>query len=228
MAQPHSTLKPVLYVLTSYSDVERGINGFYLPELAHPLNVLEQAGFPAVFASIQGGQPPVYGVDLDDDVIARYWNDDKFQQKLSNTLKLSDANSADYCAVLFVGGHGAMWDFPESPDVQRLIREVYEADNPVAAVCHGPAALVNATLSDGRYLVDGKRLAAFTDAEERAVKLADVVPFLLETTLKNRGAQHQAAAEWQPQVVVDGNLITGQNPQSATRIGEALRDKLSG
>lgn len=223
-----TTTQPVLFVLTSYSDVGRNISGFYLPELTHPLHVLEQAGIPTAFASLQGGQPPLYGVDLDDDVIARYWNDDAFQQKLSHTLKLADAKSDDYCALFFVGGHGTMWDFPNSPDAQRLIRDLYEADRPVAAVCHGPAALVNATLSDGRYLVEGKRVAAFTDAEEHAVKLAEVVPFLLETTLKSRGALHQAAADWQPQVVVDGNVITGQNPQSATGVGEALRDKLTG
>lgn len=223
-----STRKPVLFVLTSYSDVEHNISGYYFSELAHPLHVLEQAGIPTRLASIQGGLPPVYGLDLDDEVVARYWNDDDFQQRIAHTLKLSDTHSEDYSAVLFVGGHGTMWDFPNSPDVQRIIRELYEADKPVAAVCHGPAALVNATLSDGRYLVEGKRVAAFTDAEERAVKLADVVPFLLETTLKSRGAQHQAVAEWQPLTLVDGNLITGQNPQSATGVGEALRDKLNG
>ncbi|MDV7024357.1 type 1 glutamine amidotransferase domain-containing protein [Atlantibacter subterranea] len=226
MTQP--TRKPVLFVLTSYSDVAHNISGFYFSELVHPLHVLEQAGIPGVFASIQGGLPPVYGVDLDDDVNARYWNDDAFQQRLSHTLKLSDTRSDDYSAVLFVGGHGTMWDFPDCPDVQRLIRDLYEADKPVAAVCHGPAALVNATLSDGRYLVDGKRVAAFTDAEEHAVKLAEVVPFLLETTLKKRGALHQAVGEWQPLTLVDGNLITGQNPQSATGVGEALRNKLNG
>ncbi|WP_312073138.1 type 1 glutamine amidotransferase domain-containing protein [Atlantibacter sp.] len=226
MTQP--TRKPVLFVLTSYSDVEHNISGYYFSELAHPLHVLEQAGIPTELASIQGGLPPVYGLDLDDDVVARYWNDDSFQQRLSHTKKLSDTNSDDYSAVLFVGGHGTMWDFPDCPDVQRLIRELYETDRPVAAVCHGPAALVNATLSDGRYLVEGKKVAAFTDAEERAVKLADVVPFLLETTLKSRGAHHQAVAEWQPLTLVDGNLITGQNPQSATGVGEALRDKLNG
>lgn len=223
-----STRKPVLFVLTSYSDVEHNISGYYFSELAHPLHVLEQAGIPTRLASIQGGLPPVYGLDLDDEVVARYWNDDDFQQRIAHTLKLSDTHSEDYSAVLFVGGHGTMWDFPNSPDVQRIIRELYEADKPVAAVCHGPAALVNATLSDGRYLVEGTRVAAFTDAEERAVKLADVVPFLLETTLKSRGAQHQAVAEWQPLTLVDGNLITGQNPQSATGVGEALRDKLNG
>ncbi len=226
MTQP--TRKPVLFVLTSYSDVEHNISGYYFSELSHPLHVLEQAGIPTELASIQGGLPPVYGLDLDDDVVARYWNDDSFQQRLSHTKKLSDTNSDDYSAVLFVGGHGTMWDFPDCPDVQRLIRELYETDRPVAAVCHGPAALVNATLSDGRYLVEGKKVAAFTDAEERAVKLADVVPFLLETTLKSRGAHHQAVAEWQPLTLVDGNLITGQNPQSATGVGEALRDKLNG
>jgi putative intracellular protease/amidase len=105
-----------------------------------------------------------------------------------------------------------------------VARRVYEAGGVVAAVCHGPAALVNATLSDGRFLVEGRRVAAFTDSEERAVKLENVVPFLLAETLTRRGALHQPAPDWQAQVVVDGRLVTGQNPASATSVGEAVRD----
>jgi putative intracellular protease/amidase len=129
-----------------------------------------------------------------------------------------------YAAIFFAGGHGAMWDFPDSPGVQAAVRTIYEAGGIVAAVCHGPSALVNATLSDGSYLVAGKDLSAFTDEEERAVGLDQVVPFLLASTLAARGAHHHAAENWRSKVVVDGRLVTGQNPQSASGVGEAIRD----
>jgi putative intracellular protease/amidase len=121
-----------------------------------------------------------------------------------------------------------MWDFPFSPDVPRVIREIYEAGGVVGAVCHGPAALVNATLSDGSYLVAGRNLSAFTDDEERAVELDRVVPFLLASKLAERGARHEAAPNWSAKVVVDGRLVTGQNPQSAGGVGAAMRELLVG
>jgi putative intracellular protease/amidase len=124
--------------------------------------------------------------------------------------------------VFFAGGHGTMWDFADSPAVQKVIREIWEAGGIVSAVCHGPAALVNARLSDGSYLVAGKKLAAFTDDEEAEVKYTKVVPYLLATTLKERGALHQPAPNWTENVVTDGRLITGQNPASAHGVGTAV------
>lgn len=223
-----SAIKPVLFVLTSHKELGAGHDdsGFYLPELTHPLHVLEEAGLSAGFASILGGLPPVYGIDLEDAANAHYWNNTDFQEKLHNTLKLEDVKSSDYSAIMYVGGHGTMWDFPDSPAVLAITREMYEKGQIVAAVCHGPSALVNVKLSNGKYLVEGKKVAAFTDSEERAVGLADTVPFLLETTLKARGAQHLPADDWQNNVITDGNLITGQNPQSATGVGEAIRQSL--
>lgn len=222
--------KPVLFVLTSHAT--KGATGqptgFWLGEVTHPLAVLEAAGIRAEFASIQGGEPPVDGFDLKDATNARLWDDARFRAAIRTTRKLADVNPADYAAVFYAGGHGAVWDFPDSEAVQRVTREVFEAGGIVAAVCHGPTALVNVRLSDGRHLVDGRRVAAFTDSEERAVGLAEVVPFLLETTLKQRGARHEAVADWQVKVVVDGRLVTGQNPQSATGVGEAVRDLLNG
>ncbi len=219
----------VLFVLTSHKDLGAGHedSGFYLPELTHPLHVLEQAGIPTEFASIKGGLPPVYGVDLSDSANAHYWNNEEFQTKLKNSHVLDDVNAQDYDAIMYVGGHGTMWDFPDSDAVKSITREMYEAGKVVAAVCHGPAALVNVTLSDGSWLVKDKKVAAFTDSEEHAVGMVDAVPFLLESTLLSRGAQHQAADDWTSNVIVDGNLITGQNPQSAAGVGEAIRDALS-
>lgn len=225
---PGSAPRPVLIVLTSHAT--KGSTGeptgYYLAEVTHPLTVFDAAGIPVEFASIQGGEPPVDGLNLDDPANARYWNDPGFREAIRSTPRLEDVDPARYAAVLYAGGHGTMWDFPDSPAVQTVARSVHEAGGVVAAVCHGPAALVNVTLSNGRPLVEGKRVAAFTDSEERAVKLENVVPFLLAETLASRGALHQPAPDWQPNVVVDGRLVTGQNPQSATGVGEAVRDLL--
>lgn len=227
-ATTQTSIKPVLFVLTSHGT--KGSTGqptgYYLAEVTHPLAVLEEAGIRVEFASIQGGEPPVDGLDLDDAVNARYWSDDKFREAVRHTKRLQDVAASDYSAIFFAGGHGTMWDFPTSPDVQRITREIYENNGPVSAVCHGPSALVNVTLSDGSYLVDGKQISAFTDSEERVVELDGVVPFLLASELNARGAKHQPAADWMRKVVVDGNLVTGQNPQSASGVGEALRDLL--
>ena len=224
-----STRKPVLFVLTSHGvkgDTGQP-TGFYLSEVTHPLAVMDAAGIPVEFASIQGGEPPVDGFDLEDATNARYWNDENFRRAIKNTAKLADVDTSRYSAIFFAGGHGAIWDMPTSADVDRTTREIFEAGGVVAAVCHGPAALVNVKLSDGSYLVAGRNVSAFTDSEERAVGLDKTVPFLLATTLVKRGAIHHPAQDWTKKVVVDGRLITGQNPQSATAVGEALRDLLS-
>lgn len=223
------SIRPVLMVLTSHGT--KGATGgestgFYLGELTHPLAELEAAGIPFELASIQGGEPPVDGLDLADAVNARYWNDSAFREALRHTQRLGDVDASKYSAIFFAGGHGAMWDFPTSPDVPRVTRGVYEAGGVVGAVCHGPAALVNVTLGNGGYLVAGKNLSAFTDDEERAVGLAQTVPFLLATALVQRGAHHHPAPDWTAQVVVDGRLVTGQNPQSAAGVGAAMRELL--
>lgn len=224
-----NNLKTILFVLTSRAT--KGTSGeptgYYLSEVTHPLAELEQVGITVEFASIAGGEPPVDGLDLNDPINARYWNDDNFRAAVRQTRRLADVDTSRYGGIFFAGGHGTMWDFPDSPAVQQVTREIYEAGGLVGAVCHGPSALVNVKLSDGRYLVDGKRVAAFTDDEERAVKLEGVVPFMLASTLQQRGAQHQPAPNWQSQVVIDGRLITGQNPQSASGVGAALREALT-
>ncbi|MFT7774065.1 type 1 glutamine amidotransferase domain-containing protein [Roseateles sp.] len=222
-------IKPVLFVLTSHG--VKGSTGeptgYYLGEVTHPLAELDKAQLPVEFASIQGGEPPVDGLDLNDAINARYWNDAAFRAKVAHTKRLADVEPTNYSAIFFAGGHGAMWDFPFDEAVPKTIRSIYEAGGVVSAVCHGPAALVNATLSDGTPLVAGKKIAAFTDSEEHAVKLGKVVPFLLASTLTERGALHQPAADWTANVVVDGRLVTGQNPQSAGGVGAAVRELLT-
>jgi putative intracellular protease/amidase/alkylhydroperoxidase/carboxymuconolactone decarboxylase family protein YurZ len=222
---PHQP-RPVLCVVTSHpikGDSGRP-TGFWLSELTHPLAVLQEAGIKTELASVRGGQPPVDGFDLADPVNARLWKDSSFRGALANSLCLADVDASRYSAVFFAGGHGTMWDFADSPAVQKVIRDIYESGAVVAAVCHGPAALVNVKLSDSSYLVAGKRLACFTDEEEAEVQATDIVPFLLASTLKTRGALHQPAANWTANVVVDGRLVTGQNPASAHGVGEAVRD----
>lgn len=224
-----ANLKPVLFVLTSHGikGASGQPTGYYLSEVTHPLAQLESAGIAVKFASIRGGEPPVDGLNLDDATNARYWNDPAFRKAISQTRRLDDVDASRYSAVFFAGGHGTMWDFPDSPAVQRVTREIFEAGGIVAAVCHGPAALVNVTLSNGEFLVAGRNLSAFTDSEERAVELDQTVPFLLASTLEQRGARLHPAPNWTAKVVVDGRLVTGQNPQSASGVGSAISELLS-
>lgn len=218
-------MKKVLFVVTSCNvKGDTGLpTGFNVAEVVHPLEKLEEKGIEVTIASIQGGAAPTDGLeDMNDPVIAKYWADADFRKALDNTIKLDDAKATDYDAIFFAGGHGTMWDFPSSPAILKLVPEFYESGKIVSAVCHGPAALVNVKLTDGSYLIAGKKIAAFTNEEEEEVQSTNVVPFLLETELINHGALHQHSANWSNNVVVDGRLVTGQNPQSAASLGEAL------
>ena len=224
-------MKKILCVVTS-NNVKgaTGIpTGFWLSELTHPLEKICAAGFDYDLASIKGGKPPIDGDSLDfsDPINKKFWDDADFQAKLTNTLCLDDVNSADFDAIFFAGGHGVMWDFPESAAINNVTRDIYERGGIISAVCHGPAALVNVKLSDGKFLVDGKNLTAFTNGEEEFVQATDIVPFLLETKLKEHGAIHHAAANWSNHVVTDGRLVTGQNPASAAGVGETIVKLLS-
>ena len=218
----------VLLALTSHA--VKGSSGqptgFYLAEAAHPWHELRKAGFQVNFVSVLGGKPPMDGADNPDAISQAFLNDPQVQQQLANTPTAAQLNPKDYAAILFVGGHGAMWDFPDDEDLAKLAAAIYEHQGVVAAVCHGPAALVNPKLSDGNYLIKGKRVAAFTNQEEDAVGLSRVVPFLLASKLQERGAKHIPAPNWAAQVVVDGHLVTGQNPASATGVGQAMAELL--
>ncbi|MGW0933303.1 type 1 glutamine amidotransferase domain-containing protein [Streptomyces sp. NPDC002644] len=216
--------KRILIALTSHDrlgDTGRS-TGWYLPEAAHPWEACTRAGYDVDVISILGGKPPVDGADTSDPVQQAFLDDPKIAEQLAGTRRPGDVAAADYDAILYVGGHGTMWDFPHDQDLAGLARDIYEAGGVVAAVCHGPAGLVNLTLSDGSYLVDGKNLAAFTNSEEAAVGLTEVVPFHLQTALEERGAKHSAADDFAAHVVTDGRLVTGQNPASATGVGEAI------
>ncbi len=152
--------RKILIGLTSHGDLAGlGPTGYYLPEVAHPWRVFTDAGYVVDLASTAGGEPPVDGVDLTDPVQRAFVEDVEMQRKVRSTPRFADIDAADYDAVLFAGGHGTMWDFPDDPDLPRAVREVYESGGVVAAVCHGPAALVGATLSDGRPLVEGMKVS---------------------------------------------------------------------
>ncbi|SDL61028.1 type 1 glutamine amidotransferase domain-containing protein [Chryseobacterium taihuense] len=220
--------KKILFVVTSHDKLgETGEStGYYLGEVTHPWAVLSDAGYEIDFVSPKGGNPPYYGANADDPINQKFLADKKYQAKIQNTLKPSEINPSDYAAILYAGGHGTMWDFADNDELAVIAQKIYENNGIVSAVCHGPAGLVNIKLSNGKYLVDGKKINAFTNEEEIAVKLENVVPFSLETKLIERGAKFEKSGLWQPHVTVDQRVVTGQNPQSAHGVGEATLKEL--
>ena len=220
--------KKILFVVTSH-DKKGNTNestGYYLGEVSHPWEVLHHAGYEIDFVSPQGGKAPVDGFNLNDSVNSKFWNDSIYRYKVEHTLKPSEVKPDEYAAIFYAGGHGAMWDFADNIELAAIAANIYEKDGIVAAVCHGPAALVNIKLSNGNYLVNGKKINAFTNEEETAVGLEKVVPFLLETKLIERGAKFEKSGLWQPHITSDHRVITGQNPQSAKGVGEAILSAL--
>jgi putative intracellular protease/amidase len=214
----------VLIVLTSHGqlgDTGRS-TGFYLSEVTHPFQVFTQAGFEVDFVSPKGGVAPMDGVDRKDPINAAFLDNPALVQRTRETLRPEQVDPTRYGAIFFAGGHGTMWDLPDNAALQQIAARIYERNGVVAAVCHGPAGLVNIKLSSGKYLVDGKAVAAFTNAEETAVKLQDVVPFHLETRLRERGAQPKLAPNFQANVVTSERVVTGQNPASAHGVAEGV------
>lgn len=216
--------KRVAIVLTNHGQLgDTGkATGFYLSEATHPYEVFHEAGYEIEFLSPKGGLAPMDGVDAGDPINAAFLADEALVARTRQTTPIASVDAARFDAVFFAGGHGTMWDFPDDPGVQQLIRRAYEQGGVVAAVCHGPAAIVNARLSDGTHLVAGKEVSSFTDEEEVAVKLEAVVPFALESTLRERGARFVEAPNFEKKVAVSERLVTGQNPASATGVAEAV------
>ena len=217
-------MQKVLFVLTSHDKLgDTGQEtGFYLSEVTHPYHVFEQAGVEVEFVSPKGGKAPMIGIDLKDPVNKAFMDDSAKLAKVEQTLSPTEINPDDYDAIFYAGGHGTMWDFPKNEKLAQIAAEIYEQGGVVGAVCHGPAGLINIKLSDGTYLVAGKRVSSFTNEEEVAVELRDVVPFLLESTWIERGARHTKSPNFQAHVEVSDRLVTGQNPASATGVGEQM------
>lgn len=220
--------KKVLFVVTSHGKLGQTgeATGYYLGEVSHPWAVLVDAGYEIDFVSPKGGNPPYYGADAEDAVNDRFLANDIYQAKIQNTMQPSQVDPSQYSAIVYAGGHGTMWDFADNQELAQIAQKIYENNGIVSAVCHGPAGLVNIKLSDGKYLVDGKKINAFTNEEEMAVKLENVVPFSLESKLIERGAQFEKSGLWQVHVTVDQRVVTGQNPQSAHKLGEAVLEEL--
>lgn len=223
------TMKKVLLVLTSHDTLgDTGEpTGYFVGEAAHPWKVFRDAGYFVDFASVAGGRPPQDGTDDDDEVQRAYLEDEAVRASLYNTPKVSVVDPDQYDAVYLVGGHGTMWDFAGNPDLQRLVASVYDGGGVVGAVCHGPAGLVDVELANGLRLVEGRRVAAFTNAEEEEVGKSGVVPFLLEDKLTEQGATVRTAENWAENVVVDERLVTGQNPQSAAGVAKEMTKLLT-
>jgi putative intracellular protease/amidase len=216
----------VLFVVTNAAVIgpNHRPTGFFFPEIAHPVEALDRAGVAVEFASPAGGTPPEDGFDGDDPAQVAF-RDGKAHRRLSRSRKLSEVDVLDYDAVFFPGGLGPMVDITGNPEVQAVVTSAWNAGMIVSAVCHGPSAFLGVTVDDGTPLVRGRKLTSFSSAEEDGYALDDV-PFDLEKALRDEGALYESAEPWQPKLVVDGRLITGQNPQSGTVVGEALVDAL--
>jgi putative intracellular protease/amidase len=222
----------ILMVLTSHAALGNTgkKTGFWLEEFAAPYYALKDAGHAITLASPKGGQPPLDpksdAPDAQTDATRRFKADGAAQQQLAMTEVLADIDGSMFDGIFYPGGHGPMWDLAEDTDSKSLIEETLAAGKPVALVCHAPAALKNVKTRDGAPLVRGRKVTGFTNGEEEAVGLTDVVPYLLEEMLKAKGADYSKGPDFNAYVVTDGLLITGQNPASSGPAAEALMKAL--
>ena len=228
----YSGLK-VLIIATSHGTLGSGgeATGLWLEELAVPYMVLREAGVEVEIASVRGGKLPIdprseKPHDEHPPRVQRFLDDAAATRAMNASHSMSDVDLQQFDAVFFPGGHGTMWDLPDE-SVGRLVADFLTAGKPVAAVCHGPAALVSARKADGKPLVAGRRITAFSDSEERAVGLMDVVPFALESRLRELGATLRTAPDFEPHAMRDGLLITGQNPASSEKVAQLLLEALA-
>ncbi|WP_315131780.1 type 1 glutamine amidotransferase domain-containing protein [Achromobacter marplatensis] len=222
----------ILIVLTSHDTLGNTgrKTGFWLEEFAAPYYAFVDAGATVTLASPKGGQPPLDpksdDPDAQTDATRRFRQDADAQRMLASTRRLADVQAADYDAVFYPGGHGPLWDLAEDTKSVGLIETMLAAGKPVSAVCHAPGVLRHAKTADGKPLVQGRQVTGFSNAEEAAVQLTDVVPFLVEDELSRLGGLYSSGPDWQPYVVSDGLLVTGQNPASSVGVAEALLDRL--
>lgn len=218
----------ILVVLTSHDQLgDTGKKtGFWLEEFAAPYYVFKDAGAELTLASPKGGQPPLDPKSDEPDAqtpaTERFRKDPEAQAALANTRKLAEVNEADYDAVFYPGGHGPLWDLAEDQHSIALIESFVSAGKPVAAVCHAPGVLRHVKNGDGKPLVEGRHVTGFSNSEEEAVGLTNVVPFLVQSELKAKGGRYAKADDWQSHVEVDRLLITGQNPASSEAVAAAV------
>ena len=218
----------ILMVLTSHDQLgDTGEKtGFWLEEFAAPYYALKDAGAEIVVASPKGGQPPLDpksdAPDSQTDDTRRFKDDAEAQKVLAETVRLDSVDASDFDGVFYPGGHGPLWDLAEDSTSIALIEAFVKADKPVAAVCHAPGVFKSVKGADGAALVKGRKVTGFTNSEEEAVGLTDVVPFLVEDMLKANGGDYSKGADWSSYVLTDGKLVTGQNPASSREAAEAL------
>ena len=224
----------ILMVLTSHDRLgDTGQKtGFWLEEFAAPYYSLKDAGARVTLASPAGGKPPLDPKsDVEDaqtEDTRRFKADEQARVDLANTRKLSDVKAQDYDAVFYPGGHGPLWDLANDPQSIALIEAFAAADKPVGFVCHAPGVLRDVKGPDGAPLVQGRRVTGFTNTEEDAVGLTEIVPFLVEDMLKEKGGRYAKGPDWGSHVLTDGKLVTGQNPASSREAAEALLNLLEG
>ncbi len=220
--------KKVLFVLTSHSELGNTgeKTGFWVEEFAAPYYAFIDAGVDVTLVSPKGGQAPIDPKselpDFQTPATKRFYEDKATQDKVANTLGLNLASQIDYDAVFYPGGHGPLWDLTDNDASIALIESFLKADKPIASVCHAPSAFLNIKGSDGEFYVKGRSVTGFSNSEEDAVQLTNVVPFLLEDELSARGGNYHKNADWTPFAVQDGLMITGQNPASSELVAEKL------
>jgi putative intracellular protease/amidase len=223
-------MKKVLIPVTNHATLGETdqANGTYAPELTHVVAVLTENGIEYDIASIKGGKAPLYGTDIEgDDVNKRVLNDNEFQNRINNTISVTQLNIDDYDAVFYPGGFGLLSDLATNEDFAKLSAAHYENDGILAAVCHGPAGLLPITLSSGEKLLASKSVTAFTREEEIDFGTIDAIPFLLEESLARTAARYSKVNPWGEFVIEDGRVITGQNPTSAHAVGQAIVKQLT-
>ncbi|PWN28818.1 class I glutamine amidotransferase-like protein [Jaminaea rosea] len=232
--------KPILVVITSHTKLigKDHPTGWYLPELAHPAYHFKREGYPMIFASPKGGEAPLDQSSVEafkeDKESQEFLKDEEFQQMVKNTKKLSeiDTDVSKYSAIFYPGGHGPCFDLPVDATSQKLIKDFYEAKMPVSAVCHAPAVFSDVKLSNGKYLLETRKVTSFSNEEEEMAQLTDAIPWLVETRLGERGGMYsKAKVPFGEHVVVDESgdghtLITGQNPASASAMAKELTKAL--
>ncbi|UZR99666.1 type 1 glutamine amidotransferase domain-containing protein [Chondrinema litorale] len=225
-------MKKVLFVLTSHEDLGNTgeKTGFWIEEFAAPYYLLRDKDVNITIASPKGGQPPIdpksNEPDFQTPATVRFNNDKETQEILSKTVELATVNQADYDAIFYPGGHGPLWDLAEDAHSIALIESFLSNKKPVSAVCHAPAVFKHTKNADGTPLVNGKKVTGFSNTEEEAVQLTNVVPFLVEDMLKEKGGVFSKGDDWTPYALEDGLLITGQNPASSELVAEMLLKKL--
>ncbi|WP_281646607.1 type 1 glutamine amidotransferase domain-containing protein [Parendozoicomonas sp. Alg238-R29] len=218
----------VLFVLTSHDQLGNTgeKTGFWIEEFAAPYYTFSDSGAQVVLASPAGGQPPIDPKsalpDFQTDSTRRFDNDEELQAKLSTTIKLAEVSADDFDAIFYPGGHGPLWDLTNDQHSISLIEAFATQGKPVSAVCHAPSVLLNAKSVSGEPFINGRAVTGFTNTEEAAVALTDVVPFLLEDALVEKGGKYSKGEDWGPYCVKDDLLITGQNPASSQAVAEAV------